>query len=92
MQFHQSSAFNPGSCLPWSFPGSSAVPLWLSGKELAFSAGDTGDMGSIPGLEDPLEESMATHSSILPGESHGQRSLMGYSTWGCTEWDMTEGI
>ena len=25
------------------------------------------------GLEDPLEEEMATHSSILPGKSHGQR-------------------
>ena len=29
--------------------------------------------------EDPLEKEMATHSSILPGESHGQRSLVGYS-------------
>ena len=32
--------------------------------------------------EDPLEKEMATHSSILPGESHGQRSLEGYSPWG----------
>ena len=31
------------------------------------------------GWEDPLEKEMATHSSILPGESHGQRSLEGYS-------------
>ena len=30
------------------------------------------------GQEDPVEESMATYSSILPGESHGQRSLVGY--------------
>ena len=31
--------------------------------------------------EDPLEEGMATHSSpvFLSGESHGQRSLAGYS-------------
>ena len=28
-----------------------------------------------PGWEDPLEKGMATHSSILPGKSHGQRSL-----------------
>ena len=27
---------------------------------------------------------------LLPGESHGQRSLQGYSPWGHTEWDMTE--
>ena len=36
--------------------------------------------------EDPLEKGMATHSSILaweiPGKSHGQRSLVGYSPWG----------
>ena len=27
---------------------------------------------------------------FLPGESHGQRSLGGYSPWGCKESDMTE--
>ena len=30
------------------------------------------------GGEDSLEEVTATHSSILAGESHGQRSLVGY--------------
>ena len=33
------------------------------------------------GHDDPLEKRMATHSSILPGEFHGQRSLVGYSSW-----------
>ena len=33
---------------------------------------------------------METHSSILPGESHGQRSLVGCSPWGCKESDTTE--
>ena len=42
------------------------------------------------GQEDPLEKEMATHSSILPGKSHGQRSLAGYSPWGLKESDMTE--
>ena len=48
------------------------------------------------GQEDPLEKGVATHSSILawgvfqPGESHGQRSLVGYSPWGCKESDTTE--
>ena len=37
------------------------------------------------GQEDPLEDSMATHSSILDWESHGQRILAGYSPWGPTE-------
>ena len=31
------------------------------------------------GREDRLEEEMATHCSILVGESHGQRSPAGYS-------------
>jgi len=38
------------------FPGVSA------GKESACNAGN---LGSIPGLEDPLEKGKATHSSIL---------------------------
>ena len=31
------------------------------------------------GWDDPLEKEMAPHSSILAGESHGQRSLVGHS-------------
>ena len=27
---------------------------------------------------------------FLPGESHGQRSLVAFSLWGCKELDMTE--
>ena len=27
---------------------------------------------------------------FLPGKFHEQRSLTGYSPWGCKEWDMTE--
>ena len=27
---------------------------------------------------------------LLPGEFHGQRSLTGYSSWGCKELDTTE--
>ena len=44
------------------------------------------------GWEDPLEEGMATHSSILAWRTHGQRSLVGYSPWGHKEWDTTEVI
>ena len=33
---------------------------------------------------------MAIHSSILAGEFHGQRSLVGYSPWGHKELDTTE--
>ena len=40
--------------------------------------------------EDPLEKGMVTHSSILAGEFHGQRNLVGYSPWGHKELDTTE--
>ena len=39
------------------------------------------------GWEDALEEEMATHSSILAGKAHRQRS---YGPWGCKELDTTE--
>ena len=48
------------------------------------------DMGLIPGLERSLEKRMATHSNILAGESHGQRSLASYSPWGRKELDVTD--
>ena len=41
------------------------------------------------GWEDSLEKGMATHSSIA-WESHGKRSLAGYSPWCHKESDMTE--
>ena len=42
------------------------------------------------GQEDPLEKEMAPTPGFLPGESHGQRSLVGYSPWSCKEEDTTE--
>ena len=43
--------------------------------------------------EDPLEEGMATHSSILAWRiPSGQRSLVGYSLWCRKESDVTEGL
>ena len=63
------------------FPGGS------DGKETACNAGDT---GSSLSWEYPLEEGMATTPAFWPGESHGQRSLVGYSLWGHKKSDMTE--
>ena len=34
------------------------------------------------GQEDPLEKGMAAYSVFLPAESHGQKSLEGYSSQG----------
>ena len=43
------------------------------------------------GLEDPLEKEMATRSSILPGEFHGQRRLVGQRPWGLW-WATVHGV
>ena len=42
------------------------------------------------GREDPLGEEMAAHSVFLPEKFRGQKSLMGYSPWGCNELNTTE--
>ena len=63
------------------------LPQWLSGKESACNAGDP---GSIPGQEDSLEGAWQPTLVFLPGEFHGQRSLVGYGPCGCKESDTTE--
>ena len=55
------------------FPGGSVV------KNLSVNAGD---VGSVPGLEDPLEKGMDTYSSIAAWRINGQRSLTDYSPCG----------
>ena len=42
------------------------------------------------GWEDPLEEAWLPTPVFLPEESHGQRSLVGYSPWGHKESHRTE--
>ena len=42
------------------------------------------------GQEDPLEKEWQPIPVLLPGKSHGQRSLVGYSPQGHRELDMTE--
>ena len=65
-----------------SFPGGSY------GKEFACNAGDP---GLIPGSgKIPWRREWQPAPLFLPEKSHGQRSLMGYRPWGCTESDTTE--
>ena len=64
------------------FPGGS------DGKE---SACNMGDLGSIPGSgRAPLRKEWQPILLFFPGESHGQRSLVGYSPWDNKESDMTK--
>ena len=43
-----------------------------------------------PGQENPLEKGRQLTPAFLPGEFHGQRSLVGYSPWGHKESDTIE--
>ena len=55
------------------------------------SAGDTGEVGSVPRLgRFPWRRKWQPTPLFLPGKSHGQRSLAGYSLWGRKESDLTE--
>ena len=42
------------------------------------------------GWEDPLKRAWQPTLEFFPGESCGQRSLVGYSPWGCKKLGMTE--
>ena len=64
------------------FPGGS------DGKE---SPCNVGSLSSVPGLgRFPWRKEQLPTPVFLPGEFHGQRSLAGYSPWGCKELEMTE--
>ena len=43
--------------------------------------------GRFLSWEDPLEEGMATHSSILAWRIPRTQDLVGYSPWGRRQWD-----
>ena len=56
------------------------TPGGSDGKESACNAGDP---GLIPGLERSHGKGNGNHSCILSWGIPGQRSLAGYSSWGC---------
>ena len=61
------------------------------GTDSEESACNAEDPGSIPGLgRYPGEGNDKPTPVSLPGESHGQRSLAGYTPWGHKESDTTE--
>ena len=63
------------------FPGDSVVKNLPAMQEIWVQA---------LGWENPLEDGMQLTLVLLPGEFHGQRSLVGYSPWSCKEPDTTE--
>ena len=63
------------------------LPQWFSGKESTCDAGDVFDhwVGKIP-----WKRAWQPTPGFLPGGSHGQRSLVGYSPVGCQDLDLSE--
>ena len=67
------------------FPGGSVV------KNPPAKAWDAGDESSILGWGKSPREGKGNPTPVfLSGESHGQKSLVGYSPWGHKELDMTK--
>ena len=58
----------------------STVDFWsLSGKEVKNLPANAGDAGLIPGLRNfPWRRKQQPTPVLLPGKSHGQRSVPGY--------------
>ena len=77
-----------------SEPGSHlgrASPTVLVVKNPPANTGDVRDTDSIPGLRRSPGGGNGNPTPVfLPGKSHRQMSLMGYSPCGCKELDMTE--
>ena len=74
------------------------LPRGLGGKEPACQCRRCGfDLLPVQemrlrslGRKDPRRRKWRSTPVFLPGESHGQRSLVGYSAWGRTESDTAE--
>ena len=61
------------------------------GSEVKASAWNAGDPGLIPqSVRSSGKGNGKPTPVLLPGESHGGRSLVGYSSWGHKELDTTE--
>ena len=61
------------------------------GSDSKESACNAGDLGLIPGSgRSPWRRQWLPSLVFLPGEFHGQKSLVGHSPWGHKELNMTE--
>ena len=63
---------------------------YIGGSAATESAYNAEDPVLISGFGRRPGEGNGNPLVFLPGESHGQRSLVGYRSWGCRESDTTE--
>ena len=69
--------------------GELSYPL-SGGSDSKESTCSAGDWVRSLGWEDPWRRKWQPTPIFLPGEFHGQRSLVNYNPWGCEESDTTE--
>ena len=73
------------------FSGGSGLPQWRGGKEPACLRRRHKRHEVDPWVgKMPWRRAWQPTPVILPGESHGQRGLVGYSPWGHRELDTAE--
>ena len=78
-------------CVIEAFEGWCGLPWWLSGKELNCQCRRHKRRRFDPCVRKiPWRKVWQPTPVFLPGESLGQRSLVGYSPWGHKESDTTE--
>ena len=70
------------------FRGLLPLPRWLSDKEPVCQCRKQGFNLWVWKIPQRRKQQLST--VFLPGKFHGQRSLVGYSPWGCKELDTTE--
>ena len=63
----------------------------LAVKNPPANAGDLRDAGVNPWVrKSPWRRAWQPSPVFLPGEAHGQKSLVGYGPWGCKESEPTK--
>ena len=67
------------------------LPRWHSWWRTCLPLQERLEIGFHPGVGNiPWRRKWQPTPGFLPGESHGQRRLVGYSPWGCKDLDLTE--
>ena len=71
----------------WDITLFKVIPRWFGGSEVKAFACNAGDLGLIPGSgKIPWRRKWQPTPVFLPGESHGWRSLVGYSRGVAESW------
>ena len=67
---------------------SAGIPWWLRPSSVCLQCGRPGFDSWVRKI--PWRRKWQSTPALLPGKSHGRRSLIGYNPWGRKESDMTE--